>query len=222
MTVEPRSRRAAKAHFLRLFLGLVLAALSVALTVLVADPVAATPRLAPAYSYDGAAPSYDASVRFVDARTVVQVEAVGRHASSVSLRGQSAVVPTGSVAVSGFVVAAKSGIAANQLAGNAARDALAAAHPGSLIEQSFSTTAGVRRLDVLTRGGLGIESKVGRTSFTAATRSQVAKDSLLLGNGDVTGMEWVFSRSGVTGQIGPTGPLADALGKAGIPWSLTP
>lgn len=121
-------------------------------------------------------------------------------------------------------VAANSGsrIAANQAAGNAARDALSAAHPGSLIEQSFSTTAGVRRLDVLTQGGLGIESKVGRTSLTAATRSQVAKDSLLLRNGDVTGMEWVFSRGGVTGQIGPTGPLADALGKAGIPWSLAP
>lgn len=119
-------------------------------------------------------------------------------------------------------VAAKSGIAANQLAGNAARDALAAAHPGSLIEQSFSTTAGVRRLDVLTQGGLGIESKVGRTSLTTATRSQIAKDSLLLGKRDVTGIEWVFSRSGVTGQMGPTGPLADALGKAGIPWSLAP
>jgi len=121
-------------------------------------------------------------------------------------------------------VAAESGsrIAANQAASNAARDALASAHPGSLIEKSFSTTAGVRRLDVLTQGGLGIESKVGRTSLTAATRSQIAKDSLLLRNGDVTGVEWVFSRSGVTGQVGPTGPLSDALGKAGIPWSLAP
>jgi len=121
-------------------------------------------------------------------------------------------------------VAAESGsqIAVNAAAGNAARDALAAAHPGSLIEQSFTTTAGVRRLDILTQSRVGIESKVGRTSLTAATRSQIAKDSLLLGNGDVTGIEWVFSRSGVTGQIGPTGPLASALDKAGIPWSLAP
>lgn len=108
----------------------------------------------------------------------------------------------------------------NQAAGNAARDALAAAHPGALIEQSFTTTAGVRRIDILTQSRLAIESKVGRTSFTAATRSQIAKDSLLLSNRQVTGVEWVFSRSGVTGQVGPTGPLADALSKAGISWSL--
>jgi len=122
------------------------------------------------------------------------------------------------------VAAANTGsqIAANQAAGNAARDALAAGHPGALIEQSFSTTAGVRRLDILTQSGLGIESKVGRTSLTATTRSQIAKDSLLVRNGDVTGIEWVFSRSAVTGRIGPTAPLADALSKASIPWSLAP
>ncbi|NTW40492.1 MAG: hypothetical protein HGA44_11505 [Cellulomonadaceae bacterium] len=78
------------------------------------------------------------------------------------------------------------------------------------------------RLDVLTQCLVGIESKVGRTSLTATTRSQIAKDSLLLRNGDVNGLKWVFSRSGVTGQIGPTGPLADELGKAGIPWRLAP
>lgn len=108
-------------------------------------------------------------------------------------------------------------LAANQAAGNAARDAVAAAHPGALIEQSVTTTAGVRRIDILTQSRLAIESKVGRTSLTAATRSQIAEDSLLLSNRQVTGVEWVFSRSGVTGQIGPTGPLADALSKAGIP-----
>lgn len=123
-----------------------------------------------------------------------------------------------------FFNAANSGsrIAANQAAGNAARDRLLAGYPGALSEQSFTTTAGVRRLDILTQGGLGIESKVGRTSLTATTRSQIAKDGLLLRNGDVTGIEWVFSRSGVTGQIGPTGPLADALSRAGIPWRLAP
>lgn len=114
-------------------------------------------------------------------------------------------------------------IAANQAAGNSARDALAAAHPGSLIEQTFTTGVGARRLDVLTQTGIGIESKVGRTSLTAVTRSQIAKDSWLLQNSDdITGIQSVFSRSGVTGQIGPTGPLADALSKAGIPWSVAP
>lgn len=48
------------------------------------------------------------------------------------------------------------------------------------------------------------------------------QDVLLLKNKDVTSIEWVFSRSGVTGRIGPTGPLADALDKAGILWRLAP
>jgi hypothetical protein len=113
-------------------------------------------------------------------------------------------------------------ISANQAAGNAARDVIAAAHPGSKIEQSLSTTAGLRRLDVLTQGRVGIEVKVGRTSLTAAARSQIAKDVLLLRSGDVTGIEWVFSRSAVTGLRGPTGPLAKALSKENIPWSLVP
>ena len=126
------------------------------------------------------------------------------------------------VVATGVAANGGSRIAANQAAGNAARDRLLAGYPGALPEQSFTTTAGVRRLDILTQGGLGIESKVGRTSLTATTRSQIAKDGLLLRSGDVTGIEWVFSRSGVTGQIGPTGPLADALSKAGIPWRLAP
>lgn len=102
-------------------------------------------------------------------------------------------------------------IRANQAAGNAARDAIAAAHPGSLIEQSFVTAFGVRRLDVLAKSGLAIESKVGRTSLTSTIQAQIAKDQWLLQNSvDVTAVEWVFSCSGVTGQIGPTGPLAAA------------
>ena len=174
-----------------------------------------------------ASPGAQSSLASVTAYTYdVKVHLAAGHDAREALRAPpldaAAEAPIAPVSRSATGVAAKAGGAANQLAGNAARDVLAAAHPGSLIEQSLSTTAGVRRLDVLTRGGLGIESKVGRTSLTAATRSQVAKDSLLLGNGDVTGMEWVFSRSGVTGQMGPTGPLADALGKAGIPWSLAP
>lgn len=61
-------------------------------------------------------------------------------------------------------VAAESGggILANQAAGNAARDAIAAANPGSLTEQTFNTALGARRVDVLTQDGLAIESKVGR------------------------------------------------------------
>ncbi|MEP7765667.1 DUF6531 domain-containing protein [Sanguibacter sp. 25GB23B1] len=114
------------------------------------------------------------------------------------------------------------GIAANQAAGNAGRDAIAARFPGSQIEQTFTTSAGVRRLDVLTVTRMGIETKVGRTSLTTMTTSQIAKDSLLLQSGQVRSIEWMFMRSGVTGQIGPTAPLAAALNKAGINWSLVP
>lgn len=107
MNRSAASERAPKAHFLRLFLGLVLAALSVVLTVLVADPVAAAPRLALAYSYDASTPGYDASVLLVDVRTVVRVDA-GRDATAVLLRSRSG-ASEDSVLVPGFVVAAKTG-----------------------------------------------------------------------------------------------------------------
>jgi hypothetical protein len=127
--------------------------------------------------------------------------------------------------VVGHCVAAEAeggGVLANQAAGNAARDAIVAANPGSLIEQTFQTTLGARRLDVLTQEGIGIESKVGYTSLTRSVQSQIAKDQALLDNGDLSGVQWIFSRSGVTGRVGPSGPLADALGKAGIPWWIAP
>lgn len=111
---------------------------------------------------------------------------------------------------------------ANQAAGNAARDAIAAENPGSSIEQTFQTALGARRVDVLTQNGLAIESKVGYTSLSSSIQAQIAKDQLLIENGDVTGVQWVFGRSAVTGQIGPSGPLGAALDKAGIPWSLGP
>ena len=42
----------------------------------------------------------------------------------------------------------------------------------------------------------------------------------LLGNGVVNDVQWQFLWGGVTGQIGPTGPLQAALDKAGIGWGL--
>ena len=73
------------------------------------NPVVATRRLAPEYTYDGAAPIYDALVLFVDARTVVHGEGFGRRANAVSFRRQSGAVTHRSVAVSRFVFAAKAG-----------------------------------------------------------------------------------------------------------------
>ena len=73
------------------------------------NPVAAALGVASECNYDGAAPSYDASVLPVDARTVVQVEAVGRQAKVVPLRRQVDAASEGSVGISGFVVAAEGG-----------------------------------------------------------------------------------------------------------------
>lgn len=113
-------------------------------------------------------------------------------------------------------------ILANQAAGNAARDAIAARYPGADIEQTFQTALGARRVDVLTQDGLAIESKVGYTSLTQSIQTQIAKDQLLMQNPAISGVQWEFSPSAVTGQVGPSGPLAAALDKAGIPWSIGP
>ena len=50
----------------------------------------------------------------------------------------------------------------------------------------------------------------------------IAKDNLLLESGQVSGLQWEFSASEVTGRVGPGGPLAAALEKAGIPWFMWP
>jgi hypothetical protein len=104
----------------------------------------------------------------------------------------------------------------NQAAGNAARDAIAAARPGSLIEQNFRVTGGLRRVDVLD-GVTAIESKVGRTSLTPAVRQELARDIKLLRSGQVDSVQWHFSPSPTTGLAGPTGPLRTKLNRFGIP-----
>jgi hypothetical protein len=114
------------------------------------------------------------------------------------------------------------GIATNKAAGDAARDEILAENHGAEKEQSFNTALGVRRVDVLTTGRVAIESKVGRTSLTPTVELQIAKDRLLVQSGKVNSVEWAFTPSGVTGQVGPTGPLADALQKAGIGWTERP
>lgn len=183
-----------------------------------AAPVPGSFATSPAASttYDAAPYAYGSMVTLSATNSVTSSCRVPPSGAIVASWGQF-------VRSSGAGVAAETGgIAANAAAGNAARDAIAAEYPGSSIEQTFSTTLGARRVDVLTQDGLAIESKVGRTSLTSGIQSQIAKDQLLLQNGDVNGVQWVFGRSGVTGQIGPTGPLQAALDKAGIGWTLGP
>lgn len=110
----------------------------------------------------------------------------------------------------------------NKAVGEASRDALAASRPGSIIEQNFRVTGGLRRVDVLD-GRTALESKVGRTSFgtsgvrkTTAVRQELARDVKLLRSGQVESVEWHFFSSPTTGKSGPTGPLRDKLNKFGI------
>ncbi len=94
-------------------------------------------------------------------------------------------------------------------------------YPGSTIEEHFGTPFGARYVDVLTSNGVAIESKVGRMSLSSSIQAQIAKDQWLMQNNNkVNGVLWVFSRSAVTGERGPTGPLQAALNKAGIGWAV--
>ncbi len=105
-------------------------------------------------------------------------------------------------------------VLANKAAGDSARDAIAA-RTGGMIEQSFRVTGGVRRVDVLV-DSLAIESKVGRTAMTDRVRQELARDIKLLRSGQVEKIRWEFSRSDITGKIGPTLPLRQKLEKLGV------
>jgi RHS repeat-associated protein len=111
--------------------------------------------------------------------------------------------------------AAKPQVLANQAAGNAARDAIAATRPGSLIEQNRRVTGGLRRIDVLD-GRMAIESKVGRTCLSKDVTRELARDIKMLRAGLVDSVEWHFSPSPTTGKVGPTRPLRAKLNKFGI------
>jgi hypothetical protein len=103
----------------------------------------------------------------------------------------------------------------NKALGDAARDAIAASRPGSVIEQNFQVTGGLRRVDVLD-GTTAIESKVGRTSLGSRERQELARDVKMLRSGQVESVEWHFSPSPITGKSGPTPKLRAKLEKFGI------
>jgi hypothetical protein len=114
-------------------------------------------------------------------------------------------------------------VAKNKAAGDAAADAIASRYEGATREVSRQTAAGTRRMDVyLADQGVGIESKVGRTSLTKRVRSEIAKDRLLLQDpsSGVDHMIWEFSRSATTGKAGPSRALQAALEEGGISWGV--
>jgi hypothetical protein len=106
----------------------------------------------------------------------------------------------------------------NKAAGDKVADQIAKQYPGAQREVTLQATGGTRRLDILTRTGLAIESKVGRTSLSRETRRQIQRDIELLNDpsSGVTAIEWHFTTSRTTGKGGPTGLLLRELQKAGI------
>jgi hypothetical protein len=98
------------------------------------------------------------------------------------------------------------------------RDIIAAREAPALIEQSFTTVGGVRRVDVLKIGDdipFSIESKVGRTSLGS-------RDWWLLRQNRVSGVRWEFSPSGVNGGVGPSPSLQQKLDKLGFETRINP
>ena len=73
-------------------------------------------------------------------------------------------------------------------------------------------------MDVLKTGirSTAIESKVGRTFLDARVRQELARDWWLRRQGQVGGVRWEFSRSKVTGELGPTATLLQKLQKLGF------
>jgi hypothetical protein len=65
--------------------------------------------------------------------------------------------------------------------------------------------------------GVANESKVGYTTLTRFVQSQINKDAWLVANNPrVDSAAWHFFESPVTGLVGPSGPLREALTNAGI------
>ncbi len=79
----------------------------------------------------------------------------------------------------------------------------------------FRTSQGGRFVDQLVNQ-VAHESKVGYQSLTPTLARQIAKDSELVGSGQLKGAVWHFFESPVTGKIGPSGPLQNALENASI------
>lgn len=79
----------------------------------------------------------------------------------------------------------------------------------------FKTSKGARFVDQLVNG-IANESKVGKTSLTKDVITQIAKDVELMKTEKIEGAVWNFFRSPVTGEIGATKPLLQALKDAGI------
>jgi hypothetical protein len=103
----------------------------------------------------------------------------------------------------------------NYKVGNDASNNISKRYPGSKREVHISTTDGSRYIDVLTKEGLAIESKVGRVSLSKSVKRQILKDLEILRDPTtpVSKLMWEFSKSPTTGKIGPTKALYEFIQK---------
>jgi len=82
---------------------------------------------------------------------------------------------------------------------------------------AFDTSHGGRSPDVWGESArTAYEAKSGYTSYNQRVTLQVLKDAELLTEGTFERGKWHFFRSPVSGRIGPSRPLIDALRNAGM------
>lgn len=86
---------------------------------------------------------------------------------------------------------------------------------GGESQVAFKTSTGMRYIDQLVNGA-ALESKVGYTTLTKSVVRQITKDVYLINRGKINSSTWHFFRSPVTGKVGASKPLLEALKTAGI------
>ncbi len=139
----------------------------------------------------------------------------GLAAGSVSAGGALGRGIAGLVGRAGAEAAGAAGADAIGATGRIGEEALQAY--GGTSQVPINTSEGLRIVDQLI-GDVANESKVGYQCATNRVLSQIAKDAALIndpGSG-VNAVIWHFFESPITGRIGPSAPLARALGEAGI------
>jgi RHS repeat-associated protein len=86
---------------------------------------------------------------------------------------------------------------------------------GGESQVGFETSTGWRYIDQLVNG-VAHESKVGYKTLTKSIVRQIAKDVELITNKSIKSSTWHFFKSPITGKIGASKPLLEALKKSGI------
>ncbi len=112
-----------------------------------------------------------------------------------------------------------SNIAANRNAGKSVGEAALKELVGGTPQRYFPTPKGGRFIDQFA-DRIAHEAKTGYTYLSEDVATQISKDVWLRETGRVDDVVWHFYRSGTTGEIGPSGPLRNALDNVNIKWII--